>query len=291
MSNLYTHQDRNLLSTWVLMGTFLTVVICVGWFLSYYYNDRGILYIAVLVAVFSNFFSYWFSDRIVLKLHKAKLVTREEHFDLWNATENLAITAGLPMPRLYIIEEDALNAFATGRNQEHAIICVTTGLLKILDKNELEGVIAHELSHIGNRDMLLATVAVTLVGFVSIASDIFLRSRIRGRDDSKAGGAILIVGIIFAMLAPLMATLLQLALSRKREFLADASGALLTRYPEGLAGALRKIKTSSIPLKTASNATAHLFIADPFASEKFQGVKKLFQTHPPVDERIRALIG
>lgn len=272
------------------MIVFLAVVAGVGWFLSYYYNDRGILYVAILVAIFSNLFSYWFSDKIVLKLHKAKLVTREEYFDLWNATENLAITAGLPMPKLYVIEDQAPNAFATGRNEEHAVICVTTGLLQILNKVELEGVIAHELSHIGNRDMLLATVAVTLVGFISIATDIFLHSRHRRGGDNKAGGALLVIGIIFAILAPLMATLLRLALSRKREFLADASGALLTRYPEGLASALQKINVTAKPLSTASNATAHLFIADPFASLKFQSVHKLFLTHPPTEERIHALM-
>src|SRR3989344_1772466 len=152
--NIYTHQDSNIWKTWMLMATFFVLIVVLGWFFSYFYNNVEILYMAFAFAIFMNIFSYWFSDKIVLRLHRAKPATREEYFDLWNATENLSITAGLPMPRLYVIEDRASNAFATGRNKNHAVICVTTGLLEILDKNELEGVISHELSHIGNRDML-----------------------------------------------------------------------------------------------------------------------------------------
>lgn len=292
--NLYTHQDQNTFKTWLLMTVFLVMVIGIGWFVSYYYQSPGILYFAVIFAVFMNVFSYWFSDKIVLKLHKAKPVTREEYFDLWNATENLSIAAGLPMPKLYIIEEQAPNAFATGRDKEHAVVAVTTGLLAILDKNELEGVIAHELSHIGNRDMLISTVVVVLVGFIALLSDFFLRAQIfgGGRDrEGRAGMIMLVIGIALAILAPLAATLIQLAISRKREFLADASGALLTRYPEGLASALRKISSAAVPMRSANNATAHLFISNPFGGKKKSGLHKLFLTHPPVEERIKALIG
>lgn len=287
--NLYTHQDQNILKTWLLMAVFFAVVIGIGWFLSYYYSDETILYIAVFVAIFSNIFSYWFSDKIVLKLHKAKAVTREEYFDLWNAVENLSITAGLPMPKIFVIEDAAPNAFATGRNPEHAVICVTSGLLALLNKNELEGVIAHELSHIGNRDILISTIAVTLVGFLTLLSDFFLRSNMAGRRNRDRGGGLVIIGLVLMILAPLVATLIRLAISRKREFLADASGALLTRYPEGLASALSKIKIAAMPLVTASNATAHLFIADPFRSSGASKLTKLFQTHPPIEDRIRAL--
>ncbi len=293
MSNLYSHQDSNVLKTWVFMSAFFALVVVLGWAVSYYVGNPFILYIAVIVAILTNIFSYWFSDKIVLKLHKAKLVTREEYFDLWNATENLSIAAGLPMPKLYIIEDQSPNAFATGRNKEHAVVCVTTGLLGILDKNELEGVIAHELSHIGNNDMLLSTVVVVMVGFVALLSDLFLRSGLLGgrdRGNNNAHGVIMIVGLALAILTPLAATLIRMAISRKREFLADASGALLTRYPEGLASALQKISAVPQPMRSANNATAHLFIANPFGPGKLSGLHKLFLTHPPVDERIHALM-
>ncbi len=294
MPNLYTHRDRNIWKTWVLMSLFFSLVIIFGWLISNFYSNTGIFYVAIFFAVFMNIFSFWFSDKIVLKLHKARQVSREEYFDLWNAVENLSITAGLPMPRLYVVEDRAPNAFATGRDQKHAVICVTTGLLGILDKNELAGVIAHELSHIGNADMLLSTIVVVMVGFVAMLSDFFLRSRMwsSGRDrNNNAGAILLLLGLVLAILTPIAATLIQLAISRKREFLADASGALLTRYPEGLANALRKIGAFSMPMHSANNATAHLFIANPFGGKSTAGFHKLFMTHPPVEERIRALIG
>jgi len=294
MSNLYTHQDQNVWKTWGLMSLFLVLIIALGWTISASYGDSTILYVAVFFAIFMNIFSYWFSDRIVLALHRAKPATRDECFDLWNATENLSIAAGLPMPKLYVIQDPAPNAFATGRDKNHAVVCVTTGLLQILDKTELEGVIAHELSHIGNRDILLSTIVVVMAGIVALLSDMFLRSHMWGGGDrnrnNNAGGAILIIGIIMAILTPIAATLIRLAISRKREFLADASGALLTRYPEGLASALRKISATSIPMRSANNATAHLFISNPFGL-KISGLHKLFMTHPPVEDRIEALLG
>lgn len=277
------------------MTLFLVVVIGIGYIFSYIYGDSNVLYIAVIFAVLMNVISYWYSDKIVLRLHKAIPVTRDNQRDLYNSLENLAITAGLPMPRLYIVEDAAPNAFATGRDKDHSVICVTTGLLHLLNKNELEGVLAHELSHIGNRDILISTVVVVLAGFITILSDIFLRSTMHNsRDrDSRAGGMIFILGLILAILAPIAATLIQLAISRKREFLADASGALLTRFPEGLASALRKINTNSISMKTANTATAHMFIANPFArdSKGLSSVRKMFLTHPPVEDRVKALVG
>jgi len=288
------------------MTVFFVVVIFLGWFFSIYYNNPSILYFFVAFSILMNFFSYWFSDKIVLRLAGAKEAKREEYFDLYTSVENLSITAGLPMPKVYVVVDAAPNAFATGRDKKHAVICVTTGLLAILNKNELEGVIAHELSHIGNRDMLLSTVVVVLVGFVAILSDIFMRSMLFGghrSNDNKAHGMLMIVGIILSILAPIFAMLIQLAISRKREFLADASGALLTRYPEGLANALRKISQYSKPMSRQSGAIAHLYISDPRPHDSRQRVgqakgtsfgKKIggfFATHPPVEERVKALIG
>ena len=275
------------------MGLFLVVIVGLGYTISYYYNSPAILYFALFFSIIINITSYWWSEKIVLGLSKAKPANREEYFDLYTVTENLSITAGLPMPKIYVIEDPAPNAFATGRDKEHAVVCVTTGLLQKLDRSELEGVIAHELSHIGNRDIMLQSVVVVLVGFISIISDIFLRGLAFGgsrKDNSKggAGGALAIVGIILIVLSPIIATLIKLAISRRREYLADASGALLTRYPEGLAQALEKIAGYNMRVKVANNATAHLFISDPFG----HGAKKLtnlFQTHPPIEERIKIL--
>lgn len=295
MASLYTQQSKNITKTWILMTVFFGVVIALGWFFSYYYRNPSILYFFVLFSVGMNVVSYWFSDKIVLSLAGAKLAKREEYFDLYTTVENLAITAGLPMPKVYVVNDPAPNAFATGRDKEHAVVCATTGLLQILEKNELEGVMAHELSHIGNRDMLISTVAVVLVGFVSILADFFMRSMLfgggRDSDDNKGGNLLMIVGIILSILAPIFATLIQLAISRKREFLADASGALLTRYPEGLANALRKISQYSQPMKRQSSAIAHMYLADPKGYHIGKKVMGLFATHPPVEARIKALTG
>ena len=276
-----------------MMTVFFAMVIAIGWVVSWYYDNPLILYVAVIFSIIMNITSYWFSDKIVIRLAGAHPATREEYRDLWNIVENLSITAGLPMPKLYIVNDPSPNAFATGRNKEHAVVAVTTGILPLLSKVELEGVIAHELSHIGNRDMLVSTVAVVLAGFVTILSDIFLRSLhfSGGRGGKKGGGVLVIIGIILAILAPIFATLIRLAVSRKRESLADASGALLTRYPEGLASALEKISSSAQPMHT-SKAIAHLYISDPFAKQPKTGFfTKLFMTHPPVAERVAALRG
>jgi heat shock protein HtpX len=240
-----------------------------------------------------NLASYWWSDKIVLKMAGATLAEHDTYRELYHTVENLSITAGLPMPKIYIILDAAPNAFATGRNKDHAVVAVTQGLLAMLDKNELEGVIAHELSHIGNRDILLQTVVVVLVGFVAMASDMFMRAQLfsggRDSEDNRAGAVMVVIGILLSILAPVVAQIIQLAISRKREFLADASGALLTRYPEGLASALEKIGRYGAPMQKASNATAHMYIANPFGGKAIRGMAKLFATHPPVEERIAAL--
>ena len=293
MATLYTEQDKNIHKTWALLLGFLVVVIGLGWVLAQVWQSPAVLYAAIIFALMMNFASYWWSDKIVLKLTGARPAERERDWGVVTMVENLAITAGLPMPKVYVVDDPAPNAFATGRDAEHAVVAVTSGLLAILENEELEGVIGHELSHIGNRDILLSTVVVVLVGFVAILSDIFLRSMIwGGRDrDSRAGGALVLIGIVLAVLSPLIGTLIQLAISRRREFLADASGALLTRYPEGLARALEKISAQNMPLRRASNATAHLFIVNPFGAAGLKGIHKLFLTHPPVEERLRALRG
>ncbi len=297
MANLYTFKSKNIKKTWLLMGLFLVFIIALGWFLSYYFNSPSIFYYAIAFSLIMNLVSYFYSDKIVLGLTGAKPVEFKDNPELYRIVENLCITAGLPMPKIYILPELAPNAFATGRNPQNAVIAVTEGLLQKLDTSELEGVIGHELSHIGNRDILLQTVVVVLVGIVTILADIFTRATFlgaRGRNDNEGGGLLngilMIIGIIFIILSPLIAQLLQLAISRKREFLADASSALLTRYPEGLARALKKISTDPTPMKKVSNATAHLYIANPFKGKQSQSwLVKIFMTHPPVEERIKAL--
>jgi len=261
------------------MSVFLIIVIGIGYAFSQIYGNPTILYFFVIFSVVMNIIGYWYSDKIALSMD----------FDFYNMVENLAITAGLPMPKIYVIEDPAPNAFATGRDKEHAVIAVTTGLLSIMTKPELEGVVAHEMSHIGNRDMLVSTVAVVLVGFVAIVSDMMIRMSFFGgsRDNnSKGNGILILVTIVLAILAPIAATLIQLAISRKREYLADASGALLTRYPEGLASALEKISKYNKPMIHKSNAIAHLYISNPLGGNKISG---LFATHPPLEERVKRL--
>ncbi|MCX6788218.1 MAG: M48 family metalloprotease [Candidatus Kaiserbacteria bacterium] len=296
--NLYEQRSSNIWRTWALVLGFLVVVTAVGYAVSTYYGDPSILYIAVVIAVGTNFYAYWASDKLVLSLNHARPATREEFFDFYTVTENLAIAAGLPKPKLYVIDDPAPNAFATGRDEKHAVVCATTGLLSIMTRPELEGVISHELSHIKNRDMLLMTIAVVLAGFVAIVADIFLRMSFFGggrRDDREGGNALfMILAVVGIILAPIAAKLIQLAVSRRREYLADASGALLTRYPEGLASALAKIGGYTAPMQHANTATAHLFIGDPFGA-KPSGVggwiERMFSTHPPVQSRIQALLG
>ena len=295
--NLYEQRASNIRRTWALIAGFLMLVIAVGYAIAWYYETPLILYIAVAIAILTNFYAYWFSHKLVLSMSRARPATREAFFDLYTVTENLCIAAGLPMPKLYVIDDVAPNAFATGRDEKHAVVCATTGLLALLTRAELEGVIAHELSHIQNRDILVMTVAVVLAGFVAIIADIFLRMAFYGggrSDNGRANAIALALGLIGIILAPIAAQLIKLAISRRREYLADASGALLTRYPEGLASALQKISSHNRPMKHASHATAHLFIDEPFGKpegKKLQWLENLFATHPPVHDRVTRLLG
>lgn len=293
MSTLYTQADKNIRLTWVYITGFLVFVIGVGYVFAGAMDNSLILYIAVIFSIIMSFASYWWSDKIVLAMSKAKEVTHEDGREIYHIVENLCITAGLPVPKIYVIEDSAPNAFATGRDPKHGVVCLTTGIIGKLEKSELEGVIAHELSHIGNRDILLSTVVVVLVGFVALLADWFRNWAFWGggrrRDDGESGQLqmiLMIAAIVLSILAPIAAVLMQLAISRKREFLADADGALLTRYPEGLARALEKISADPKPLDEANRATAHLFIVNPFKGKK---IATLFMTHPPIEDRVKAL--
>ena len=295
MSTLYTHQGENIRKTWLLMTVFFVLVVAIGYGLSWYMGNSMILYGAIIFALLMNVWSYWNSDKLVLRMTNAKPASREAFPELWNIVENLSITAGLPMPKVYVVHDSAPNAFATGRNPENAVVAATTGLLAILDRAELEGVMAHELSHVGNRDMLVMTVAVVLAGSIAMVADFFSRAiMFGGGDDRNKHPLFIVFALIGIILTPIAAQLIQLAISRKREFLADASGALLTRYPEGLASALEKIATYSRPMQKASHATAHLFISDPFGGGRRtlgQRIGGLFQTHPHPEDRINRLRG
>lgn len=281
-----------------MMSAFFVFIILVGYVFSYAMDDQGILIFAVILSIVMSFVSYWWSDKIVLAMSSAKEVTHENVRELYHLVENLCITAGLPLPKIYIIDDTAPNAFATGRDPKHAVIVFTSGILQKLEKAELEGVIAHELSHIGNRDILLATIVTVLVGVVVLLADWFRRWSFFGhrksdsRSDGRLAAIITLLAIIFSILAPIFAYLMQFAISRKREFLADASGALLTRYPDGLARALEKISADTEPLEAANRATAHLYIVTPFKENEGKKIgffTKMFMTHPPVEERIAAL--
>lgn len=298
MATLWTYRDSNIRKTWLLLTTFFIVVMSVGWVMSRAFGNPGILVIAVFFSIIMSITSYWYSDKIVVMTTGARLLPDTEAPDLHKIVENLAITAGLPKPRIYIVNSAQPNAFATGRDPAHALVAVTTGILERLNHTELEGVLAHELSHVGNRDMLVSTVVVVLVGFLQLLSDMFMRSmwwgRVGDRDREGQSQAIfMLVGIVLSILAPIAAMLIQLAISRKREFLADASGALLTRYPEGLASALEKIAADNTPMRQANHATAHLWLDDPYQGKKTptSWITKLFMTHPPIEERIKILRG
>lgn len=294
MPTLYNQYDSNTRLTWFYMTLFLVFVIGVGYVFAQAMNSSAILYGSVIFSILMSFGSYWWSDKIVLSMSNATPVEFATNKELYRLVENLCITAGLPVPKIYVIEDTAMNAFATGRDPQHGVVCLTTGIIDRLNKTELEGVIAHELSHIGNRDILLSTVVVVMVGFVALLADWFRNwafwGASEGDDDRPAQlrMVFMVAAILLSILAPIAAMMMQLAISRKREFLADASGALLTRYPEGLASALEKISGDTEPLEAANRATAHLFIANPF---KGKNVAKLFMTHPPIEERIAILRG
>jgi heat shock protein HtpX len=290
---LYTQVASNRLKTVWYLFLFSLIFLAVAWGVSWYFGSYDILFIAAIVVIIQGIVSYWYSDSIALLTAKAQPLAQsipaEQVARVTKIVENLAITAGLPQPRLYIIPDTAMNAFATGRNPEHAAIAMTAGLLSLND-NELAGVLAHELSHIGNEDIRLMSMVMVMAGLIALISDLFLRNMFWGRrrdsDNDSGGGILIIVAIVLALLAPLAATLIQLAISRKREFMADATGVLITRYPEGLISALRKISADKEPLEVANRGNAHMYFTNPLHNQWFAS---LFDTHPPVAARIEAL--
>jgi len=295
---IYSHIRANVARSYGVMFIFIALVLLLSYTIgqaSGYGNS--FVFGAFIFSLFSSFGSFYFGDQIILAISKARLANRANDFDFYTVTENLCIAAGLPMPKLYVIDDDAMNAFATGRDPQHSSVCVTSGLLTRLDRREIEGVIAHELSHIGNYDIRLMLIVAVLAGTIVYVSDFFMRTLWLGdnRRDSRNSdrdlkGSFLIVGVVLAILSPIIASLIKLAMSRQREYLADASGALLTRYPEGLASALEKISHDKCILKPATNGTAHLFISNPFKGKAHHAwFSSLFNTHPPISERIKRL--
>lgn len=291
----YTAIGQNKRNSVFLIGIFLVIIIALGFVFSRAYNLPGLLPLAVIFSVTSALISYFFGGNIALAISGAKQISKQDHPELYNIVENLAITAGLPTPKIYIIEDTAINAFATGRDPKHSMVCVTTGCLQRLEKVELEGVLAHELSHVGNYDIRFMAIVVILVGTITLLADWMLRASFwggkRSKDSENANGIFMLIGIVLALLSPIIAMLLQLAVSRQREYLADSTGALLTRYPEGLARALEKIAKDTEPLESANKATASLYISNPFKDGQstrswFAG---LFNTHPPIADRIKRL--
>lgn len=286
---MYKQISSNIRITWGLIFVFIIFIILLGWIFARIYDSSIILVFAILLSLLQAFVSYFYSDRIAIAVSGGRKIKRADFIDLSRIVENLSITSGIPQPDIYVINDPMPNAFATGRDPKHASIAVTTGLLQKLNKTELEGVIAHEMSHVKNYDILVMTVVVVLVGTIALIADWFLRLGFFGsREDNDSGGGQLtfIIGIILAILAPISATLIQLAISRKREYLADASGSLMTRYPEGLASALEKISQDKSQTRLQNRATAHLYIASPLRSES---ISNLFSTHPPIKERIKKL--
>ncbi len=283
----YEEIQKNKIKSWLLVCSFFIIISVLSYVILYYtYFGESAIILAFIIAIISSYITYYYSDSLVLTFSRARPVKKSEYPFLYNITEGLAIAAGIPKPKLFIIDDDALNAFATGRNPEHSVIVVTKGLLKKLNREELEGVIGHEMSHIKNYDMKFATLVVVLVGMVAILSRFFIRSQFWGNKKEKEGTSILFfIGILLAIFAPLFTRLVQLAISRKREFLADASSVELTRNPSGLINALKKISQNP-SVKSASQVTAGLFISNPFNKQNFS---KLFSTHPPIKERIKAL--
>lgn len=295
MTNYYKLVDANKARSVVVIACFIAFISAATYLICYTLGfDLSAVGIALILSGALSFLSFYYSDQMILSLSGAVPANKRDHFDFFTVAENIARPAGIPLPKLYVIEDSAMNAFATGRDPEHAVVCITTGLMHKLNRTELEGVVAHEMSHIRNYDTRLMSIVTILVGLVSLLSDILLRTRIRGksnRDDNSLGAILFVAGLIMALLSPIIAQLIQLAISRRREYLADASAASITKYPEGLASALEKLSTDIQPLESANKATSHLFIVNPLKNRKdslswFTG---LFNTHPPIKERIKAL--
>ncbi len=299
MANIYQYQSANVHRTWAMFIVFFAVLFALGYAISAYYGDPSFLIFAIIFSIGYSFISYYASASIALSLARAQEIQKSDNPILWNLVENLAITAGLPMPKVYITPEMQINAFATGRDPQHAAVAVTQGALQRLEKDELQGVLAHELSHVGNRDILVSTVAAILAGIISLIADVFLRSLFfggfgggRGRGGNGGGEAqefFFIAAIALSILAPIGTMLIQLAISRRREALADASGVLLTRYPEGLISALKKIQLDDTPMRAAKDSTAHMWLDTPFKGKGTSWWHKAFMTHPPIEDRIKAL--
>lgn len=291
--NIYSAISANKNKTWAIMLLFVLVITTMVYVFSKAlgYQGYGFAGIALIIAGLTSIGSYYYSDKLVLATTGAKEIKKSDYPNYYRIVENLCIAAGLPMPKVYVMDDASPNAFATGRDPKHAVVCATTGLLAMLNDAELEGVIGHELSHIKNYDIRMMGIVAILVGFVAILSDLFIRaSFFSNSDDNKSNTPFLILAIIFAIISPIAAAIIQLAVSRKREYLADASGVLLTRYPEGLASALEKLAKDKTAPKNASNATAHLFIENPFDNKKVKNFfTGLFNTHPPLEDRIRIL--
>jgi heat shock protein HtpX len=290
MLNIYEQINANKWRSFFIVSGFVAFVIFAAYAIGYAFNIEGLFPIAIMFSVFSSGASYFWGDKIVLSMNKAIPASRKQHFDFYTVTENLSMAAKIPVPKIYVIEDNSMNAFASGRDPDHAVICATTGLLQKLNRTELEGVVAHELSHIRNFDIRLMTIVSILVGTLSILINMASRSfYFRDNDnDRKGSGPLMIVGIVLIIFAPIIAQLIQLAISRRREFFADASAAMITRQPSGLISALKKLDEDRTPQHFASTATASLYINNAFRGNK---LASLFSTHPPIAERIKALEG
>ena len=296
MPNVYQNISSNKRDTVVIFTLFTAIIFAICWFIGEYFTEGGgtsLLGLAFIFSGLSGLFSYFNSDKVILAVSGAKELKYEDAPEVHKLVENMSIASGIPKPKIYVINDSSMNAFATGRDPQHSVICFTTGIIQRLEKRELEGVIAHEMSHIGNYDIRLMSIVSILVGGISLLADWFTRGFFfRGRrrdDDSYVSVIILLVGVILILLSPLIATLIKLAISRKREYLADSTAALITRYPKGLADALRKISQDTEVLETANSATAHLYISDPVRGKKKNKLSSFFDTHPPIEERIRRL--
>lgn len=299
MANIYSMVDSNKRKSSLVIAGFIGFITLATWVMVQAFGyDLSVVGIALIFSGITSFISYYYSDKIILRIANAKPATREQYFDYYTVCENLCMSAQIPMPKLYVIQDSSMNAFATGRDPDHAVVAATTGLLEKLDRTELEGVVAHELAHIVNYDIRLMSIVTILVGFIALLADWLLRMSFwgggndRGSRNNQLGMVIFIAGVLLALLSPLIANIIKLAISRRREYLADATAAKLTRYPEGLARALEKLSQDRQPLQAANKATAHLYITNPLknhAKDSIGWFAGMFSTHPPINQRIYAL--